>query len=96
LPFSRFREIWIAFPSVFPGTRIALLNVHLKFRRLKMSDDTNKIDEKAAAPAISADSTELTEDSLKNVAGGTEAQPKESVSFNFTKIEIKYQQQRPE
>lgn len=57
-----------------------------------MSDDTNKIDVNATAPA--ADSTELTDESLQSIAGGTD--PKEQVSLSFGKLEIKYQPQRTE
>jgi len=53
-----------------------------------MSDDVNKLDDKAAAPAIAADSSELPEESLKEVTGGTDL-PKEEISMPFTKIEYK-------
>ena len=59
-----------------------------------MSDDTNKIDDKAAAPAIAADYSELTEDSLKNVAGGTNDVPQETISLPYSKIEWKYTEQK--
>ena len=59
-----------------------------------MSDDTKKIEEKESAPAIAADSTELTEDSLKNVAGGTNDVPQETISLPYSKIEWKYTEQK--
>lgn len=54
-----------------------------------MSDDVNKIDK-------AADSTELSDESLKNVAGGADITPKEQVSLSFGKIELKYEQQKGE
>jgi type VI protein secretion system component Hcp len=56
-----------------------------------MSDDINKIDEKAAVPAAS---TELSDESLQSVAGGADIIPKEQVSLSFGKIEVKYQEQK--
>jgi type VI protein secretion system component Hcp len=58
-----------------------------------MSDETNKLDVSAAAPAVAADSTELSEESLKGVAGGSDL-PKEQVSLSFSKIEWSYKAQK--
>ena len=49
--------------------------------------------EESAEPTL----PELSEATLEQVAGGTktqaDAQPTESVSFNFTKIQLNYEQQ---
>lgn len=53
-----------------------------------MSDEAKKTDDKAEVIANPAsDVSELNEESLKNVSGGAEPVPKESISFNFTKVE---------
>jgi hypothetical protein len=63
-----------------------------------MSEETNKTEQQAAISNPATESSELSEESLKNVAGGTPktttttttTTPTESVSFNFGKVQTEY------